>query len=118
LWHRLHGVSPEVEASIDGGLIQPRELRSRLRAAFLFLTERTWAARLATSGGQARMVFLGRFQMKALGLSMIVGGVACLFSGLIFLLPTERKLSARKHSLEESQAEIEYYLSQMRKERE
>ena len=56
--------------------------------------------------------------MKALGLSMIVGGVACLFSGLIFLLPTERKLSARNHSFEESQAEIEYYLSQMRKERE
>jgi hypothetical protein len=27
---------------------------------------------------------------------MIVGGVAFLFSGLIFLLPTERKLSVRK----------------------
>ena len=56
--------------------------------------------------------------MKALGLSIIVVGVALLFSGLIFLLPTQRKLSARKHSLEESQAEIEYYLGQMRKERE
>jgi hypothetical protein len=56
--------------------------------------------------------------MKALGLSMIVGGVAFLLSGLIFLLPTERKLSARNHSFEESQAEIEYYLSQMRKKRE
>jgi hypothetical protein len=55
--------------------------------------------------------------MKALGLSMIVGGMAFLFSGLIFLLPTERKLSARKHSLEESQEEIEYHLRQMRKER-
>ncbi|SHH48227.1 hypothetical protein SAMN05443248_4945 [Bradyrhizobium erythrophlei] len=55
--------------------------------------------------------------MKALGLSMIVGGVAFLFSGLIFLMRTERKVSARKHSFEESQEEIEYYLRQMRKER-
>jgi hypothetical protein len=56
--------------------------------------------------------------MKALGLSMIVGGMAFLLSGLIFLLPTARKRSERKHSLEESQAEIEYHLSQLRKERE
>jgi cytochrome c biogenesis protein CcdA len=63
------------------------------------------------------MVFLGQFLMKALGLSMIVGGMAFLFSGLVFLLPTERKLSARKRSFEESQEELEYYLSQMRKER-
>jgi len=55
--------------------------------------------------------------MKALGLSMIVGGMAFLFSGLIFLLPTERKLSAREHSFEESQEEMEYYLRQMREER-
>jgi Na+-transporting methylmalonyl-CoA/oxaloacetate decarboxylase gamma subunit len=55
--------------------------------------------------------------MKALGLSMIVGGMAFLFSGLIFLLPTERKLSAREHSFGESQEEIEYYLRQMREER-
>jgi hypothetical protein len=55
--------------------------------------------------------------MKALGLSMIIGGVAFLFSGLIFLLQTERKLSARERSFEESQEEIEYHLRQMRKER-
>ena len=55
--------------------------------------------------------------MKALGLSMIVGGLAFLLSGLIFLLPNERKRLERKHSFEESQREIEYYLSQMRKER-
>ena len=56
--------------------------------------------------------------MKALGLSMIVGGVAFLFSGLIFLLRTERKLSARERSFEETQEEIKYHLSQMRKARE
>jgi hypothetical protein len=53
--------------------------------------------------------------MKAFGLSLIVGGMAWLFSGLIFLVPTAD--SARKRSLEESQEEIEYYLRQLRKER-
>ena len=53
--------------------------------------------------------------MKALGLSLIVGGMAWLFSGLIFLMPTAD--SARKRSFEESQEEIEYYLRQLRKER-
>jgi hypothetical protein len=56
--------------------------------------------------------------MKAFGLSMIVGGMASLFSGLVFLLPIERKLSARERSFEETQEEIEYHLSQMRKARE
>lgn len=55
--------------------------------------------------------------MNSLGLSMIVGGTAFLFSGLVFLLPTERKISERDHSFEKSQDEIEYYLSQVRKRR-
>jgi hypothetical protein len=54
--------------------------------------------------------------MHALGLSLIVGGTAFLFSGLVFLLPTEKKLSGKRHSFEESQKEIEYHLRQMRKE--
>jgi predicted phage tail protein len=53
--------------------------------------------------------------MTALGLSMIVGGVAFLLSGMIFLLPTGRKQSARDQSFEKSQDEIEFYLDQMRK---
>ena len=57
------------------------------------------------------------FKMHALGVSLIVGGVAFLFSGLIFLLPRERKLSSLEHSIEESQEEIEYHLSQMTKQR-
>ena len=55
--------------------------------------------------------------MNALGLSMIVGGVAFLFSGLIFLLPIERRLSARDQTFEESQKEIARHLEQMRSER-
>jgi len=48
---------------------------------------------------------------------MIVAGVAFLFSGLIFLLPIERRLSARDQTFEESQKEIARHLEQMRSER-
>jgi len=54
------------------------------------------------------------FLMTALGLSMIVGGMAFLLSGMIFLLPIGQKRSARDQSFEESQGEIEFYLNQMR----
>jgi hypothetical protein len=43
--------------------------------------------------------------------------MAFLVSGLVSLLPTERKLSALEESCEESQEEIEHYLRQMRKDR-
>lgn len=55
--------------------------------------------------------------MNTLGLSMIVGGVAFLLSGLIFLLPIERRLSAGEQTFEESQKEIARHLEQMRSER-
>ena len=55
--------------------------------------------------------------MNTLGISMIVAGVTFLFSGLIFLLPIERRLSARGRAFEESQKEIERHLEQMRNER-
>jgi hypothetical protein len=50
-----------------------------------------------------------------LGVALLVGGLAFLFSGLVFLLPTERKRSSRMESFEDSQQQIEYYLSKMRK---
>ena len=53
--------------------------------------------------------------MNTLGVALLVGGMAFLLSGLVFLLPTERKLSSRIESFEDSQRQIEYYLSQMRK---
>src|SRR3981189_3002098 len=49
--------------------------------------------------------------MKTLGVALLVGGMAFLLSGLVFLLPTERKLSSRIESFEDSQQQIEYYLS-------
>jgi predicted phage tail protein len=62
-----------------------------------------------------RSILFWDFLMTALGLSMIVGGMAFLLSGMIFLMPTGRKQSARDQSFEESQDEIRFYLSQMRK---
>jgi acetolactate synthase small subunit len=53
--------------------------------------------------------------MDTLGVPLLVGGMAFLFGGLIFLLPTERKRSSRIESLEDTQQQIEQYLSQMRK---
>jgi hypothetical protein len=53
--------------------------------------------------------------METLGVALLVGGMVFLFSGLVFLLPTERKLSSRMESFEETQQQIEYYLSKMRK---
>ena len=38
--------------------------------------------------------------MNTIGIAMIVGGMAFLFSGLIFLLPTERKLSSSNEKQE------------------
>ena len=55
--------------------------------------------------------------MNALGLSLIIGGLAFLVSGLIFLLPTERKLSEQVKSFEESQKEIDDRLDQFRRRR-
>ena len=55
--------------------------------------------------------------MDALGSCLIVGGVAFLLSGLLFLLPTERKLSSSRESFEENLERTEYYLQQMREDR-
>ena len=55
--------------------------------------------------------------MNSLGIALIVGGMAFLCSGLIFLIPVEGKFDSSQDSFEESQERIEYYLRQMRKER-
>ena len=49
---------------------------------------------------------------------MLVGGGAFLVSGLIFLIPIERKLSSSQQTFEESEERTEYYLREMRDERE
>ena len=60
--------------------------------------------------------------MTALGTSLIVLGVAFLFSGLIFVLPKPSghkpvQPSAQQESFKESRKRIAYYLQQIREER-
>jgi hypothetical protein len=55
--------------------------------------------------------------MDTLAVALLVGGTAFLFSGLLFLLPTERKIASRTESFENSQHQVEYYLSELRKQR-
>jgi len=55
--------------------------------------------------------------MNTIGVAMIVGGMAFLFSGLIFLLPIERKVSDTNESVNVDQERIEYYLRQIRNNR-
>jgi Na+-transporting methylmalonyl-CoA/oxaloacetate decarboxylase gamma subunit len=55
--------------------------------------------------------------ISALGFALMVGGLALVLSGLIFLLPITRQISAKNESFEESQARTEYYLQQMREQR-
>jgi hypothetical protein len=63
------------------------------------------------------MLLLDVSKMSMLGFALIAGGMACLCSGLIFLIPVERKHISSTDSFEESRERIEYYLRQMRKER-
>jgi hypothetical protein len=63
------------------------------------------------------MLLLDVSKMSMLGFGLIVGGMACLCGGLIFLIPVERKHVSSIDSFEESRERIEYYLWQMRNER-
>jgi hypothetical protein len=56
--------------------------------------------------------------MTVLGTSLIVGGMAFLFSGLIFLLPVPLKKPAKLPTLEEDQERVEHYLQQLQYRRE
>jgi hypothetical protein len=63
------------------------------------------------------MLFWAVTTMDSVGITLIVGGMAFLVSGLIFLIPIERKLYSSLETFEEGQERIEYYLAQMRDER-
>ena len=55
-------------------------------------------------------------KMNALGLAIVVGCAALVCSGLIFWLPTERRLCESKKSAQKNIEEIEGYIQQMRME--
>jgi len=52
-----------------------------------------------------------------IGVALIVGGAAFLCSGLIFLLPTGRKVSSTQASVEESREEVDRSLRETQRER-
>jgi hypothetical protein len=62
------------------------------------------------------MLFWAVTTMDSVGIALIVGGMAFLVSGLIFLIPVERKLYSSLETFEESQERTEYHLAQMRDE--
>src|ERR1700754_627498 len=53
--------------------------------------------------------------MDTLGLSLVVGGLAFLISGLIFLLPTGRKDSSRRAAIDENLEDVDRHLREMRR---
>ena len=55
--------------------------------------------------------------MNTVGMALVVGGMALLFSGLIFFIPVRGSGPAPTESFEDSQQLIEYYLREMRKSR-
>ena len=55
--------------------------------------------------------------MDPLGLALVVGGAAFVVSGLIFLLPGERKRPRRRETVDESREQIDSRLQQMRRQR-
>jgi hypothetical protein len=54
---------------------------------------------------------------NTVGMALVVGGMALLFSGLVFFLPDPGRGSAPTESFEDSQRRIEEYLREMRKNR-
>jgi hypothetical protein len=55
--------------------------------------------------------------MGTVGMALVIGGMAFLFSGLIFLLPVRRTPPAPGESFEDSQERIEQHLREIRRNR-
>jgi hypothetical protein len=55
--------------------------------------------------------------MGTVGLALVVGGMALLFSGLVFLVPVRGRRPPPQESFEISQERIEQYLREMRRTR-
>jgi hypothetical protein len=51
------------------------------------------------------------------GLALVVGGMALLFSGLVFLIPVRGRRPPPQESFEDSQRRTEQYLREMRRNR-
>jgi hypothetical protein len=65
---------------------------------------------------QVKLFPLGFFNMGAAVLALVVGGMALLFSALIYLIPIRGSRPAPDESFEESQDRIRRYLREIRRE--
>jgi hypothetical protein len=73
--------------------------------------------RLRSIQPQVKFLLSGFFAMDTVGMALVVGGMAFLFSGLIFLIPVGGSRPAPGESLEDSQERIEQYLREMDRDR-
>jgi hypothetical protein len=55
--------------------------------------------------------------MGTVGVALVVGGMALLFSGLVFLVPVRGRRHLPRESFEDSQKRIEQHLREMRENR-
>jgi hypothetical protein len=55
--------------------------------------------------------------MGTVGMALVVGGMAFLFSGLIFLIPVRDRRYPPQESFDDNQERIEQYLRDMRRNR-
>jgi hypothetical protein len=55
--------------------------------------------------------------MGTVGVALVVGGMALLFSGLVFLVPVRGRRHPPQESFEDSQKRIEQHLREMRENR-
>jgi hypothetical protein len=55
--------------------------------------------------------------MGTVGVALVVGGMAFLFSGLVFLVPVRGRRHRPQESFEDSQKRIEQHLREMRENR-
>ena len=89
----------------------------RLRWSSLNICPDNGAMMLASIRAAISLSLFGFFQMGTIGIALVVGGMALLFSGLIFLLPFSGKRPPPRESFEDSQHRIEQYLREIRRNR-
>ena len=66
---------------------------------------------------KVKLPLLGFFHMDTVGMALVVGGMAFLFSGLIFLIPIRGSSSPPDEPFEDSQERIEQYLREIHRHR-
>jgi hypothetical protein len=67
------------------------------------------------ANSKLKLSFLGLFNMGAVVLALAIGGMALLFSALLYLIPIRGSRPTTSESFEESQERIRRYLREIRR---